>query len=127
MLDALLLVFEPSTVTSGTWTLNASDGWLTFNQGGSFFDVSGTITSQAVSLIDLAEIAITSAAHVARVDAPDDAFRLEDVPGVAVRFEHARGDKCARCWMILEEVGKNASYPDLCNRCSEAVATPEKA
>jgi isoleucyl-tRNA synthetase len=77
--------------------------------------------------LDLAEIAITSTAHVAKVTAPDDTFRLEDVPGVAVRFEHARGDKCARCWMILEEVGKNATYPDLCNRCSEAVATLEKA
>jgi isoleucyl-tRNA synthetase len=77
--------------------------------------------------LDLAEIAITSTAHIARVDAPDDAFRLEDVPGVAVRFEHARGDKCARCWMILEEVGKNPAHSDLCNRCSQAVATLEKA
>jgi isoleucyl-tRNA synthetase len=71
--------------------------------------------------LPLAEIAITSAAHVARVAAPDDAFRLEDVPGVAVRFEHARGDKCARCWMILEEVGRNPRHADLCNRCSQAL------
>ncbi|MBV9695022.1 MAG: class I tRNA ligase family protein, partial [Alphaproteobacteria bacterium] len=71
--------------------------------------------------IDLAEIAITSGAHLARVAAPDDAFRLEDVPGVAVRFEHARGDKCARCWMILEEVGANPRHRDLCNRCAGAV------
>jgi isoleucyl-tRNA synthetase len=72
--------------------------------------------------LDLAEIAITSTAHVASAPAPKDAFRLPDtdVDGVAVRFEHARGDKCARCWRILEEVGKNPN-PDLCNRCSEAV------
>jgi isoleucyl-tRNA synthetase len=70
--------------------------------------------------VKLAEIAITSAAHIAKVAAPEDAFRLAEVEGVAVRFEHARGDKCARCWMILEEVGKNPN-PDLCNRCSEAV------
>ncbi|HWA90997.1 MAG TPA: isoleucine--tRNA ligase [Rhizomicrobium sp.] len=70
--------------------------------------------------VNLAEIAITSTAHLAKVSAPEDAFRLPDVAGVAVRFEHARGDKCARCWMILEEVGKNPN-PDLCNRCSEAV------
>jgi isoleucyl-tRNA synthetase len=71
--------------------------------------------------LDLAEIAITSGAHVAHVEAQGDAFRLPDVEGVAVRFEHARGDKCARCWMILEEVGKNPAHPDLCNRCSKAV------
>ncbi len=71
--------------------------------------------------LDLAEIAITSSAHLAKVAAPDDAFRLPEVEGVAVRFEHARGDKCARCWMILEEVGKNPAHDDLCNRCAEAV------
>jgi isoleucyl-tRNA synthetase len=71
--------------------------------------------------LPLAEIAITSAAHVAKVEAPEDAFRLADVDGVAVKFEHARGDKCARCWMVLEEVGRNPKHDDLCNRCSEAV------
>ncbi len=77
--------------------------------------------------IPLAEIMITSTAHIAKVDAPDEAFRLPDVEGVAAKFEHARGDKCARCWMILEEVGKNSAHPDLCNRCSEAVDLLEKA
>ncbi|MDE2495772.1 MAG: class I tRNA ligase family protein, partial [Alphaproteobacteria bacterium] len=71
--------------------------------------------------IDFAEIAITSAAHVVAREAPADAFRLPDVQGVAVTFHHAEGDKCARCWMILPEVGKNPSHPDLCNRCAEAV------
>ena len=46
---------------------------------------------------------------------------ITDVPGVAVEFHHAEGDKCARCWMILPEVGRNQAHPDLCNRCSEAV------
>ena len=43
------------------------------------------------------------------------------LPGVAATFHHAEGDKCARCWMILPEVGKNAAHPDLCNRCAGAV------
>jgi isoleucyl-tRNA synthetase len=71
--------------------------------------------------VPVAEIMITSTAHIAKVDAPEDAFRLPDVEGVAAKFEHARGNKCARCWMILEEVGKNPKHDDLCNRCSEAV------
>jgi isoleucyl-tRNA synthetase len=71
--------------------------------------------------LPVAEIAITSGAHIGLVEAPEDAFRLPDVDGVAVKFEHARGDKCARCWMVLEEVGHNAKHDDLCNRCSEAV------
>ena len=71
--------------------------------------------------IDLGEIAITSHAAISTHAAPEDAFRLPDVPGAAVVFHHAEGDKCARCWMILPEVGSHASHPDLCNRCADAV------
>ncbi len=71
--------------------------------------------------VDFAEIAITSAAHVVTRSPPAGAFALPDVPGVAVTFHHAEGDKCARCWMILPEVGKNPSYPDLCSRCAGAM------
>jgi len=70
--------------------------------------------------VNLGEIAITSNAHVSTVAAPADAFRLPDVDGVAVEFHHAQGNKCARCWMILPEVGTN-KHDDLCNRCNEAV------
>jgi isoleucyl-tRNA synthetase len=33
----------------------------------------------------------------------------------------APGDKCARCWKILPEVGSVAAHPTLCLRCSDAV------
>jgi isoleucyl-tRNA synthetase len=71
--------------------------------------------------LDLGEIAITSRAKVSTHEPPADAFRLADVPGAAAEFHHAEGDKCARCWMILEEVGTHPEHPDLCNRCTEAV------
>jgi isoleucyl-tRNA synthetase len=71
--------------------------------------------------LDLGEIAITSGGKVSTHPAPDDTFRLADVTGAAVAFHHAEGDKCARCWMILPEVGGNPAHPDLCNRCSKAV------
>ena len=31
------------------------------------------------------------------------------------------GDKCARCWRVLPEVGKQAGHPALCERCADAV------
>jgi isoleucyl-tRNA synthetase len=71
--------------------------------------------------LDLGEIAITSRAKVSTHEPPADAFRLPDVPGAAAEFHHAEGDKCARCWMILDEVGTHPGHPDLCNRCTEAV------
>jgi isoleucyl-tRNA synthetase len=33
----------------------------------------------------------------------------------------AAGEKCARCWRVLTEVGSNAKHPSLCLRCSDAV------
>jgi isoleucyl-tRNA synthetase len=77
--------------------------------------------------IDLGEIAITSSAAISTHEALADAFRLPDVPDAAVTFHHAEGDKCARCWMILPEVGKNPKHPDLCNRCSGVMDSLEGA
>src|SRR5579871_3738389 len=66
--------------------------------------------------VDLGELAITSGGKVSTHPAPEDVFRLPDVAGAAVAFHHAEGDKCARCWMILPEVGANPDYPELCKR-----------
>jgi isoleucyl-tRNA synthetase len=69
--------------------------------------------------LDLAEITITSSAHVVHGAGPADAFRLPDVPGAAAVFAKAEGNKCERCWRVLAEVGRD--HPDLCHRCAEAV------
>jgi isoleucyl-tRNA synthetase len=74
-----------------------------------------------ISEKDLAEICITSAARIVKGKAPDGAFTLPEFPGAAVAFERANGSKCARCWMILPEVGHHPHYDDLCNRCASAV------
>jgi isoleucyl-tRNA synthetase len=77
--------------------------------------------------VSLAEIAITSVAFVAVGEGPEDAFRLSDVPGAAAVFQRAEGGKCARCWMILPEVGTVSAHSDLCRRCSTAVDALEGA
>ncbi|HUO91543.1 MAG TPA: isoleucine--tRNA ligase [Rhizomicrobium sp.] len=71
--------------------------------------------------VDLAEIAITSGAEVRTGEAPADVFRLADVPGAAALFLPAPGAKCARCWMVLPEVGTVPRHDDLCRRCSAAI------
>ena len=74
-----------------------------------------------LSGLDLAEIAITSGARLLLGEAPDAAFRLDDVKGVAVVFERATGTKCARSWKILEEVGTDPEFPELSLRDAAAV------
>ena len=71
--------------------------------------------------IDLAEIAITSAATLVRRRRPADAFRLDDVKGVAVEVRLAEGTKCARSWKILPSVGSDPAYPDVSPRDAQAL------
>jgi isoleucyl-tRNA synthetase len=75
----------------------------------------------AAAGLDLAELAITSAASFAEGVPPEDAFKLSDIPGVAVKVELVKGEKCERCWQMLPEVGRAAAHPTLCCRCVEAV------
>ncbi len=75
---------------------------------------------QAMAGVDLAEIAITSSAALHEGEAPAEAFRLADVAGVGVVPSLAEGKKCARCWKVLDEVGADATFTDVCGRCADA-------
>ncbi len=80
----------------------------------------------ALKGIDLAEIAITSGATLIEGEGPADAFRLDDVKGVAVVFKPAQGKKCARSWKITPDVGSDAEFPDVTPRDAEAVREWQK-
>ncbi len=75
----------------------------------------------AMAGVDLAEISITSQAALLDGEGPADAFRLGEVPGVAVVPKLATGRKCARSWKILPEVGSVPGFPDLTPRDAAAV------
>ncbi|MSP04757.1 MAG: isoleucine--tRNA ligase [Acetobacteraceae bacterium] len=68
-----------------------------------------------------AELAIVSGVEFALGDPPSAAFSLAEVGGVAVMVVVAPGNKCARCWKILPEVGGDADHHTLCLRCVDAV------
>ena len=76
--------------------------------------------------IDIAEMAITSDAALVEGEGPADAFRLDDVKGVAVVFKPAQGRKCARSWKITPDVGSDAEFPDITPRDAEAVREWQK-
>jgi isoleucyl-tRNA synthetase len=75
----------------------------------------------ALDGVDLAEISITSAAHLRTEEGPAGAFRLDDVKGVSVVSELAHGRKCARSWKITADVGADPEFPDITARDAEAV------
>jgi isoleucyl-tRNA synthetase len=75
----------------------------------------------AVVDVDFAEVAITSDYTLVEGDGPPDAFRLDDVKGVAVEVRLAQGGKCARSWKILPSVGSDPAYPDVSPRDAQAL------
>jgi isoleucyl-tRNA synthetase len=44
-------------------------------------------------------------------------YESQEIPGLVIGVDHARGAKCARCWMWSERVGEAAEHPTLCERC----------
>jgi isoleucyl-tRNA synthetase len=71
--------------------------------------------------VDLAEICITSAATLREGEGPADAFRLDEVKGVAVEPALAEGKKCARSWKVLTNIGADPAYPDVSPRDAQAL------
>ena len=41
--------------------------------------------------------------------------------GLGVKVIKAPGQKCERCWMYSETVGKDEENPTICHKCSEAL------
>ncbi|PJF08971.1 isoleucine--tRNA ligase [Pseudorhodobacter sp. MZDSW-24AT] len=78
--------------------------------------VEAPAVQAALDRVDLAQVAITSALALEHGSAPAGAFTLPDVPGVAVVFAQAEGQKCQRCWQILPDVGTHR-HPGVCKRC----------
>ena len=76
--------------------------------------------------VDLADVCITSGLSLEAGGGPGDAFRLPDVPGVAVVFRKAEGRKCARSWRIAPDVGSDPEFPGVTPRDADALRELER-
>jgi isoleucyl-tRNA synthetase len=83
--------------------------------------VSDSDLYAALSGADLAEISITSGIRVESGEGPADAFRLADVPGVAVVPHRAAGIKCARSWKYFDPASADKAYPQVTPRDAKAL------
>ena len=77
-------------------------------------------TRAALDSVAFEDLCITSALTLSGDAAPEGAFALAEVPGIAVAFARADGEKCQRCWKILPDVGTH-NHPGVCGRCDEAL------
>ena len=77
--------------------------------------------------IDFAEVCITSNVAIVDGEGPAEAYRLPDVPGIAVVPRRAEGRKCARSWRISHLVGSDPEFPDVTPRDAQALRELKQA
>ena len=70
---------------------------------------------------DFAEVCITSGIALIAGDGPAEAFRLAEVPGVAVVPQRAGGVKCARSWKYFDPATADPAFPDVTPRDAQAL------
>jgi len=75
----------------------------------------------AVADVDMAEVCIVSAISILDKAAPQGAFALDDVGGVAVVPALAAGRKCARSWRYTDDVGSDPEFPEVSARDAAAL------
>ncbi len=77
---------------------------------------------EALSGVDFAEVCITSGIAIETAAAPPAAaFRLAEMPDVAVVIERAKGVKCARSWRYFDPATASPDHPDVSPRDAEAL------
>jgi isoleucyl-tRNA synthetase len=71
----------------------------------------------ASHLEDLRALLIVSQLQLAEEKEITKPYKSEEIKGLFVSVEKARGVKCERCWIYEESVGLDAKHPTVCGRC----------
>lgn len=94
---------------------------------GHSLDAKVTLYAKGVALAalqavdhNLASLLIVSQAALEAGEAPADASATDDAE-LFVSVSAATGEKCERCWIYSDTVGKSAEHPTLCARCASVL------
>jgi isoleucyl-tRNA synthetase len=68
-------------------------------------------------LEDLRALLIVSQLQLVPENEISSPYKSEEIKGLTVGVEKARGGKCERCWIYSESVGADKQHPAVCNRC----------
>jgi isoleucyl-tRNA synthetase len=71
----------------------------------------------AAHLEDMRSLLIVSQLQLAEEKDIASPFKSEEIKGLVIGVEKARGGKCERCWIYEESVGSDAKHPTVCARC----------
>ncbi len=68
-------------------------------------------------LEDLRALLIVSQLQLVDEKEIGNPYKSEEIKGLTIGVEKARGDKCERCWIYSESVGADKQNPSVCDRC----------
>ncbi len=74
------------------------------------------------TLFIVSQVAVGSSGRQAAVH-----YESQEIPGLAIDVDRARGTKCARCWVWSERVGEHPEHPALCERCVPVILATHAA
>ncbi|WP_027627823.1 isoleucine--tRNA ligase [Ruminiclostridium cellobioparum] len=94
-------------------SLNAK---VTIFADGADYDFVKSIEAELVTIFIISDVELKKLQ-----EAPAEVQNGEEMPGIKIAVEQATGEKCERCWMYSEYVGKDEKHPTLCRRCSEVI------
>lgn len=80
------------------------------------YDFLKTIEGELATLFITSSVVLQDDANI-----PADVYNHEDLPGLKVAVEKAKGEKCERCWIYSETVGQDEVHTTLCQRCAEVL------
>ena len=70
----------------------------------------------------LPTVFIVSQVALGEADGAPVVYESQEIPGLVIAVDKARGQKCQRCWMWSERVGEDPRHPMLCERCAAVVS-----
>jgi isoleucyl-tRNA synthetase len=68
-------------------------------------------------LEDLRALLIVSQLHLMDEKEIGNPYKSEEIKGLTIGVEKARGGKCERCWIYSESLGGDKTHPTVCERC----------
>lgn len=68
-------------------------------------------------LEDLRTLLIISQLQLVQENEISRPYRSEEIKGLTISVEKARGGKCERCWIYSESLGGDKTHPTVCERC----------
>ncbi|WP_286977530.1 class I tRNA ligase family protein, partial [Candidatus Aquicultor secundus] len=70
----------------------------------------------------LSQVMIVSSVNVyPYFESPENVYKSELIPNLAIKVSPAPGAKCERCWRYEETVGQAPEHPGLCARCASVL------